>query len=550
MNSSGPDVKKSPGSWNRLRCLPLFMLMAPLPAAMWVGMSHATMTITESIQTALLQGIAALVAWAAVAIAIRSMTQAAVLVTPVVMLWFSFGSLVDEPTLLRIVVYFAVAIAIGAVLMRKSWGREIVFLANVLTAAWLLQPAWLTASFLWSSTPPRGLSQPLTATVPKERLPHIVHIVMDGFPSSKVLRDVHGIDNSSFTSSLERLGFKIIPDARSNYGHTLMSLASVFEMQTVGPLIAEVARELDRSPAQLEGRVARMMLSRRLENSPVMQTLRASGYRYVTAETSYPRAVPGGADERWGPTESLCEFSIHQYAIHKETPLVALCEARERHNLIYSRHHTLLKAQADAPPVETWREPTYFYEHILAPHGPFVIQADGSFSGYEARWELADNWWLGVFRERMYRERLPPMVRWITTAVTRQVAEIAKRTDRPVVILIHGDHGSGRHSQDSAKDNCHSEKFSPFLAVFSTDGQLATKLPDDADLAMLFQAVLSTQLGVQVPMRRSPSYFVSWRTPGEQVELNEADLAAPCVGREPRHLTVQRVPKTVSGPLD
>ncbi|MGH7178152.1 MAG: hypothetical protein ACREJC_12290, partial [Tepidisphaeraceae bacterium] len=317
----------------------------------------------------------------------------------------------------------------------------------------------------------------------------------------------------------------------------LMSLAAVFEMNTVGPLIVEMARELDRPPAELEGRVVRMMMSRRLEHSPVMRTLRASGYRYVTAETSYPRAVPGGADERWGPTESLCEFSFHQYAIYKETPFVALCEARTRQSLVYSRHQTLLRAQANAPPVETWREPTYFYEHILAPHGPFVVQADGSFSGYEARWELADNWWLGIFRERMYRERLPPMVKWITTAVTRQVSEIARSTDRPIVILIHGDHGSGRHSQDTVKENCHSEKFSPFLAVYSSDGRLATELPDDADLAMLFQAVLSTQLGVQAPMRRSPSYFVSWRTPGEQSELSETDLAAPCAGRGPRSVT-------------
>jgi hypothetical protein len=536
MSSSGSDMKK-PGTWNRLRCLPLFMLMAPLPTAMWVGLNHVSMAIPEAIQAALLQSVAALVAWAAVAIAIRSMTQAAVLLAPPVMLWFSFGSLVSEPALFQVVVCFTVAIAIGVALMRMRWGREIVFVANVLTAALVLQPAWLTASFVWRSTPPRELPQQWVATVPKERLPHIVHIVMDGFPSSKVLQDVHGIDNSGFTGSLEKLGFKMIPDARSNYGHTLMSLASVFEMQTVEPLIAEMARKLDRPTAQLEGRITRAMLSRRLKHSAVMQALRASGYRYIAAETSFPPAVPGGADERWGPTQSWCEFNFLQYAIHKETPLVALCEARARQNLIYSRHNTLLQAQADAPAVETWREPTYFYEHILAPHGPFVVQADGNFSGYEARWELADNWWLGIFRERFYRERLPPLVQWITTAVARQVSEIVGRTDRPVVILIHGDHGSGRHSQDLMKENCHSEKFSPFLAVYSSDGRLATKLPDDADLAMLFQAVLATQLGIPVPMRHSPSYFVSWQTPGKQLELSEADLAAPCSSRDPRRVT-------------
>ncbi len=528
MSSSVSDAEKMPGAWNRLRWLPWYLLMAPLPTALWVGLRHATMPIAEAIQTALLQGAAALAAWAVVAIAMRSMSQAAVLLVPPVLLWFSFGSLVSQPTVLQIVAWFAVAIATGVGLMRMRWGREIVFLANVLAAALLLQPAWLTASFVWGSTPPREIPQQLTASVPKERLPHIVHIVMDGFPSSRVLRDVHGIDNSDFTDSLEKLGFKVIPDARSNYGHTLTSLASVFEMHTVEPLIAEMARRLDQPPAQLEGRLMRMMLSRRLEYSPVMQALRASGYRFVAAETTFPRAVPGGADERWGPAQSWCEFSFHQYDIHKKTPLVALCEARAQQSLIYSRHHTLLQAQADVPPVDTWREPTYFYEHMLAPHGPFIIQADGNLSDYEARWELADNWWLGIFRERIYRERLPPLVQWITTAVGLQVSNIVGRADRPVVILIHGDHGSGRHSQDLVKENCHSEKFSPFLAVYSSDGRLATTLPDDADLAMLFQAVLSTQLGIEVPIKHSPSYFASWRTPGTQIELSEADLSVPC----------------------
>ncbi len=501
---------------------------------MWVGLNNGTMPIPEAIQTALLQGVVAFAGWAAVAIAMRSMTRAAVLLAPSVLLWFSFGSMVSEPSLFQVVAWFAVAIAIGAALLRMRWGREIVFLANVLTAAWILQPAWLTASFVWGSVPAREIPQQLTATVPKERLPHIVHIVLDGFPASKVLRDVHGIDNSGFTGSLERLGFKIIPNARSNYGQTLMSLASVFEMRTVEPLIAQMARKLDQPPAQLEGHIMRAMLSRRLEYGPVMQALRASGYRFVSAESSYPRAIPGGADEHWGPAKSWCEFNFYQYAIHKETPLVALCEARARQSLIYSRHNTLLQALADAPPVETWLEPTYFYEHILAPHGPFVVQADGSFSGYESRWEMADNWRLGIFRERIYRERLPPLVQWITTAVASQVSKIAGRTDRPLVILIHGDHGSGRHSEDLVNENCHSEKFSAFLAVYSSDGRLGTKLPDDADLAMLFQAVLSTQLGIQVPMKRSPSYFTSWRTPGKQFELSEADLATPCSGREPR----------------
>jgi hypothetical protein len=492
------------------------------------------MPIAESIQTALIQGVAALAAWAVVAIVMRSMTQAAVLLAPGVLLWFSFGTLFNEPTLLQVVAWLAAAIAIGVALTRVTWGREVVFLANVFTVALLVQPAWLTASFVWHSTPPREVPQQLTATVPKERLPHIVHIVLDGFPTSKVLREVHGIDNSDFTDSLEKLGFKVIPQARSNYGHTLMSLASVFEMQTVESLLADIARNLDQQPALLEGRVTRAMLSRRLEHSPVMRALRASGYHFVAAESSYPGAIPSGANERWGPESGWCEFNFQQYAIYRETPLVALCEARARQSLIYSRHNTLLQAAANVPPVETWREPTYFYEHILAPHGPFVVQADGSLSGYDARWGLSDNWWLGVFRERIYRERLPPLVQWITSAVASQVSGIAARTSRSIVILIHGDHGSGRHSQNSIEENCHSEKFSPFVAVYSSDGQVAAKLPDDADLAMLFQAVLSTQLGIEVPMKRSPSFFVSWQNPGKQVEINQADLAAPCSIRKPR----------------
>jgi hypothetical protein len=58
---------------------------------------------------------------------------------------------------------------------------------------------------------------------------------MDQYPSHKALKDVFGFDNSRFENELSQRGFAIIPGSHSNYNLTPFSMASLLNMDYLGP---------------------------------------------------------------------------------------------------------------------------------------------------------------------------------------------------------------------------------------------------------------------------------------------------------------------------
>ena len=64
--------------------------------------------------------------------------------------------------------------------------------------------------------------------------PDIYYIIPDGYPSDSWLQQAMNYDNSAFTKALEDRGFIVVEHAQSNYGATLLSLASILNMQHYG----------------------------------------------------------------------------------------------------------------------------------------------------------------------------------------------------------------------------------------------------------------------------------------------------------------------------
>ncbi|MCY4061859.1 MAG: hypothetical protein OXG53_05805, partial [Chloroflexi bacterium] len=62
-------------------------------------------------------------------------------------------------------------------------------------------------------------------------LPDIYYIIPDGYPSDAWLLSTMNFDNSEFTKALKDRGFVVAERARSNYGASLLSLASILNMR-------------------------------------------------------------------------------------------------------------------------------------------------------------------------------------------------------------------------------------------------------------------------------------------------------------------------------
>ena len=64
-----------------------------------------------------------------------------------------------------------------------------------------------------------------------KKKPNVYLVIAESYPNEAALREVYGIDNSSFYKKMRSLGFEINHNYFSNYNHTLASLPSLFSME-------------------------------------------------------------------------------------------------------------------------------------------------------------------------------------------------------------------------------------------------------------------------------------------------------------------------------
>jgi hypothetical protein len=70
---------------------------------------------------------------------------------------------------------------------------------------------------------------------PAEQRPDIYYIILDGYPSSRILREDYGINYQNFLEELTKRGFYIAGCSRSNYPNTAYSIASSLNMGYIPP---------------------------------------------------------------------------------------------------------------------------------------------------------------------------------------------------------------------------------------------------------------------------------------------------------------------------
>ena len=64
-----------------------------------------------------------------------------------------------------------------------------------------------------------------------KKKPNVYLVIAESYPNKAALKEVYGIDNSSFYEKMRALGFAINHNYFSNYNHTLASLPSLFSME-------------------------------------------------------------------------------------------------------------------------------------------------------------------------------------------------------------------------------------------------------------------------------------------------------------------------------
>ncbi|MDP9482852.1 MAG: hypothetical protein M3P84_06480, partial [Chloroflexota bacterium] len=137
--------------------------------------------------------------------------------------------------------------------------------------------------------------------------PDIYLLLLDGHARPDVLSRVFDHDASGFVAGLETRGFEVATQSRTNYALTVQVMAAMFNMRPLDEIEA-VRPLLDGTAGRPAGSIIRVAIN----DGPVLQRLRNTGYELVALASSYEEPALRSVD-RWIDTGELNEFEVNLF---------------------------------------------------------------------------------------------------------------------------------------------------------------------------------------------------------------------------------------------
>jgi len=317
----------------------------------------------------------------------------------------------------------------------------------------------------------RVLRMPRRTVPPPDR--DIYLIILDGMGSPSVLASTYGLDVGDVVAGLQARGFAVSSRSRSAYPYTFLSLASTLNLGYLDDLAAAV------DPATPDLYPLQYLIHR----NALFQLAKAAGYRVVMIGSDY-----GTTDRAPFADVCRCRQPIPHRIEHAAMAIVPLLSLLPIDRWASDAHRAHLQRVLSDLTAHRESGPQFVMAHVLAPHPPFVFDADGphtpagrfSFRGPEDE----------PTRRREYRGQVQFLLGRVLGVVDRLLAR-----DKPPVILIQADHGpASRRAVDSGDLD---EEFGVFLASLFPDRTVT--LPDDVSPLNVARALATEYLGVDLP---------------------------------------------------
>jgi hypothetical protein len=514
-----------------VKTIPLHpVLLALFPALALYSRNQAYASL-EEVATAILATVGGVLGiWAIAGILLRDLRRGAAVASAIGLLFFAYGWVVEglnsvgvqaeslqRPIGLGLWLVASMVAAIGISLRRWDASRQCAFLnlfAAILVAFPLIEVERGRRSI------PRTLPSTVEARAPwavSER-PDIVYIVIDGYGRSDALRGHLGYDNRAFLQALEERGFGVSQTARTNYSQTELSVASALNMDYIQRLLPGVRAD----------ETNRVHLRTLIDRNEVARRLRSIGYDFVAITSGFPAIEPMSADA-WFRGEGSAR--LFRSALLESTPLRT---PRFLGSPMYEQHRRNLLSAFEAIENVSGRSlrPRFVFAHILAPHPPFVFDAEGRPVQPDRGFNLCDGSDFfdhgGTEEEyiRGYSDQLTFVNRRLLEAIDRLLA-----TGRDPILILQGDHGSKLKLHQNSLDQTDVEECFPILMSVRAPESVLQELETIETPVNLFRAIFRAQFGADLSNLPEHSYFATWPRPFDFVEIHPSGPAPV----QPRH---------------
>lgn len=328
---------------------------------------------------------------------------------------------------------------------------------------------------------------------PAAQQPDIFFVVFDEYASSSALKKYFHFDNSPTDSLLRANGFYVAAGAQSNYNSTPLSIGSCFNMQYFDrPMegFASTTKTILQSWYGLNRSQVPKLLSQAgyavynfgvsdLEHVPVSTSRFNAAYETTPL---YQETLSGRIDRDllWLVQNNIP--AIKQYFVRRYTRESAAFVARNLTNL----RHTVaaLNEQND--------QPKFVFAHVIMPHEPFLLDAQGQLV-------IDEHKPIDPYDVNQYLQQLAYCNQWIDSLARTANQPFA----RPRVVVIEGDHGFRDQQLRQYRD----KQFMNLNAWYFSDGNYAG-VYDSISPVNTFPIVFNKYFNTSLPLRKDSTILL------------------------------------------
>jgi hypothetical protein len=344
---------------------------------------------------------------------------------------------------------------------------------------------------------------PAASSVDGER-PDIYYFILDGYGRADILQEFYGLDNSGFLNDLSAMGFYIAEDSHSNYLQTVLSLASSLNLDYLDAQVQQWGE--DSTDRKLAAEMIRHSLGRAI--------LERRGYRIVDVSSAFFQTEIMDADKRFIPDSPNYLNAFEQFWI-LQTPLQNLIPKDEFGFPVwgYAAHRErVIHEFADLVDASREAGPKFVFAHILVPHPPFVIRADGSFIQPDRPYQLVDGSHFPGSQDE-YLAGYTEQVRYVNRRLLEIIPKILQNALRPAIIILQADHGPGSKLNWNSAEETSLRERSSILNAFYFPGRNREGVYPSITPVNTFRLICREFFMMGFPPLEDKIFYSTWSAP-------------------------------------
>jgi hypothetical protein len=445
-----------------IKSLRKYIILFPFIFGIWpvltlISFNISEMQLNDGYRALLYAFIGTLLIYIFLSILIRNPIKSALLTTLIIVLFFSYGH--SHDLLLDITIfgqplgrhtilgfaYIAVFVFVSWIILRtKRELSDVPKLLGVLSVLLIIFPLYqITTYQINRSLAYKKFENDITANTDvslQEGQPirDVYYIITDGYPRSDFIAQYMNKDNSEFLDYLRSKGFYIAECSQSNYSTTSGSMAATLNMDYLQDN-DEAGSGVLPPPSVVDEMIRFNKVQTIFSNLDYQIVSFENGYPWLNWETSHVRYdLPLDSDINFF-TKAANDFEIialHTTGVRLLIDLRILADLSREINVPITnwdvpgapRRKTILYMLEELPKIsKTIQSPKLVYFHVVFPHPPYVMDADGNFLNEEPADELP-----------AYADQIT----YLNSRLKEIIDTILEESDPEPIIIIQGDHGA------------------------------------------------------------------------------------------------------------